>query len=243
MKHRAPGLARVALMSALACVLAVPGQAAPPRRASVGTGTANPSALVAAELAFARAAREKGQWTAFGEFADDEAVMFAPGPVMAKAWLKGRKNPPQSVQWQPYQVWMSCDGSLGVTKGAWQRADGSVGYFTTVWKRRKKGEYRWVLDQGDGLYQPLPVPDMLSASVADCTRRGGPSPGEPRDHQDAKPAKLKVAGMDGGGQSDDGTLAWAYHAEPDNARRFTVLLRKGGAMTSVLSLSVAGEKP
>ena len=104
---------------------------------------ADASAVVAAELAFARAAQEKGQWTAFAEFAADDAVMFVPEPVNAQAWLKGRANPPQAVRWQPHQVWSSCDGSLAVTKGAWQRPDGSVGYFTTVWQRqgnKKKSE-------------------------------------------------------------------------------------------------------
>lgn len=206
-----------------------------PRRA--GIGTANPSALIAAEIAFARAAHAKGQWTAFRDFADEEAVMFVPQPVLAKAWLKGRKDPPAAVQWQPYQVWMSCDGTLGVTKGAWQRPDGAVGYFTTIWKRQKNGDYRWVLDQGDTLKTPLAEPDMLSAVVADCPvgRRDGPPPATP-DNAKAKP---REAGMDGSGRSDDGTLGWTYHAGAGNTRTLAVSLRKGGEMKEVLSLSVA----
>ena len=87
---------------------------------------ANPSKVIATELAFARAAQEKGQWTAFAEYATDDAVMFVPEPVNAKDWLKRQVNPPRAVTWQPHQVWSSCDGTLAVTKGAWQRPDGSV---------------------------------------------------------------------------------------------------------------------
>ena len=80
---------------------------------------ANPSAIVATEIAFAREAQDKGQWTAFADYAADNAVMFVPQPTAAKAWLKGRANPPKAVAWQPYSVWMSCDGSLAESKGAW----------------------------------------------------------------------------------------------------------------------------
>jgi hypothetical protein len=234
-----PRRGAVLVLAAAAMTLAAPASAEK-RRRPAGVGTANPSALIAAEIAFARAAREKGQWTAFDKFADDEAVMFVPQPVMAKDWLKGRNDPAQPVQWEPYDVWMSCDGTLGVTKGEWHGPDGSVGYFTTIWKQQKKGDYRWVLDQGDTLAEPLEKPDWLSATVADCPkRRGGPPPVEAKEPDE----KRRAAGMDGSGQSDDGTLSWAYHVTADNARTLSVSLRKGGEMTEVLSVSVAGQRP
>lgn len=130
--------------------------------------TANPSAVVAAELAFARAAQDKGQWTAFADYAADDAVMGVPEPVNAKDWLRKQQNPPRAVTWQPHQVWSSCDGSLAVTKGAWQRPDGSVGAFTTVWERQKDGGYKWVLDVGETLDSALAEPEMVAAEVAVC---------------------------------------------------------------------------
>ena len=83
------------------------------------TPAGNPSALIAAEIAFARLAREKGQWTAFRETADDDAEMFTPRRVVAKDWLKGRKDPAQAVQWETHRAYASCDGSFGVTYGGW----------------------------------------------------------------------------------------------------------------------------
>lgn len=237
-------MSRKAVAASLALVLAgalpLAGHAQPRR----GPGNyANPSALIAAEIAFHRLAEEKGQWTAFRQTADEAAVMFVPQPVMAQGWLKGRDNPPRTVDWQPYEVWMSCDGSLGVTRGAWQRADGSVGYFTTVWKRQEKGDYRWVLDQGDALSKPLEAPDMLSASVAQCPDRGDGREGGPRDGKGRqKPAEQpvpKVAAAAGGAASLDGTLRYAYKVEPDNARTITVTMRQGGKDETVLQSSVA----
>lgn len=195
---------------------------------SLGT-KANPSAVVAAEIAFAREAREEGQWTAFREFATDDAVMFVPEAVNAQEWLSGRADPPQPVQWQPHQVWASCDGSLSVTKGAWQRPDGSVGYFTTVWERQGRPgddeEYRWVLDQGDTLAEPLPEPDFIGTQVADC---GGGALDE-----------NLAAGTGGSGRSDDGTLAYSWTVAADLSRTIAVTMLVDGEAEEVLTVAVA----
>ncbi|GGZ05362.1 hypothetical protein ACFSTD_22185 [Novosphingobium colocasiae] len=234
------------LALALACAAAFAASPAaardrPPGRA--GAGTANPSALVAAEIAFARAAREKGQWTAFREFAADGAVMFTPQPVLARAWLKDRANPATALQWQPDTVWMSCDGTLGVTRGTWQRPDGTTGWFTTVWQRQSKGRgkggYLWLLDQGDSAAAPSAPDDMLHASVGECPARGsrtGPPPGDETAEDDAPP---QPPGKTGGGTSRDGTLGWQWSVADNGARLFTVTLRKGGAMVEVLRTQVA----
>lgn len=187
---------------------------------------ANPSAVIATELAFARTAQEKGQWTAFRQYAAEAAVMFTPQQTIAKGWLKGRADPQVAVKWQPYSVWMSCDGSLAVTKGAWQRPE-HVGYFTTVWKRQKDGSYKWILDQGDTLAQPLPEPDMIAGDVADCSR---PSP------PDVAPAAGRTVGW-----SDDKSLQWIVEVKPDNSRVFKVHSWTGQGYKEVLSSAVAAE--
>lgn len=189
---------------------------------------ADAAKVVATELAFARLAQEKGQWTAFAEFAADDAVMFVPEPVNAKDWLRKQRNPAQAVRWQPHQVWSSCDGSLAVAKGAWQRPDGSVGYFTTVWQRQENGEYRWVMDQGDVLAAPLEAPEMIGAAAADCG---------------SAPSPVVMSGRGGNvsteGRSDDGTLYWIVTVRPDGSRSLLVKLWRGGDMGNVLSEEVA----
>ena len=198
---------------------------------------ASPSKIIAAELAFARAAQDKGQWTAFAEYADDDAVMFVTQPVNAQSWLKGRANPPAAVRWQPHQVWSSCDGSLSVTRGAWQRPDGSVGYFTTVWQRQKKDKdgYRWVLDQGDALAEPLAAPEMIEAKVAECP--------QPMQHDTVvlDPPACTAQGCSGGGRSGDDTLEFHYETRPDGARTFRVSMMVGGSMKQVLLSEVAAQ--
>lgn len=197
----------------------------PPRPLS-----ANPSAFVAAEIAFARLAQEKGQWTAFRDTAHPDAVMFVPQRVVARDWLKGRKNPAESVRWQPHAVYVSCDGNAGATTGAWQKGD-TQGYFTTVWLRDpRKGEMRWILDHGDRLTTPREAPDFIATRQAACGER--------------PPVMLEAAeGEDRAmGLSSDQTLSWTSAVRADAARRVTVRLWDGSAMVTVIDDEVAAPR-
>lgn len=228
------GAARLALAGAilasmvLAACTAGTGQRGPRNERYV---RASPSQIIAAELGFARTAQEKGQWTAFAEYAADDAVMFVPEPVAAKEWLKRQVNPPQAVRWQPHQVWSSCDGTLGATKGAWQRPDGSTGYFTTVWRRVRVGEYRWVMDQGDTLAEPLEAPAMIGATVATC----GSQPTPPTDVL-AGPSDTLNSGA-----ARDGTLRWHVITRPDRSRTVVASYWDGSAWQDAFREDVTPE--
>lgn len=201
-----------------------------------GIGYANPSAVIATEMAFARLAQEKGQWTAFRMTATKNAVMFVPQPAYAQEYLAGKKDPAKAVSWQPHQVWSSCDGTMAVTRGAWQAPDGTTGYFTTVWQRQKDGKYKWLLDQGDALPMPLDPPDMIVAKVADC-----PAGYRPGRGPKIKDFKGKLPPLDPGhlaGGSLDGTLSWDVTVTPAGARRFVVTMTSEGKPTTVQDLQV-----
>ncbi|MBB4860071.1 hypothetical protein HNO88_003409 [Novosphingobium chloroacetimidivorans] len=207
---------------------------------------ASPAKAIAAEIAFARLAQSKGQWTAFRQTAADDAVMFVPQAVNARDWLKRQKNPPASVAWQPHQTWLSCDGTLAVNMGPWQRADGSQGYFTTVWQRQENGEYKWVMDQGDTLETPLVAPEMIASSVAGCDRRQArpPAPAASAVPASAVPAPAFPAGTRGG-WSEDRTLSWAVTVAADCSRALTVSLYRGAGkpLEPVLEKRVAAPQP
>ena len=189
--------------------------------------SANPSAVIAGELAFAQLAQAKGQWTAFRETSTGDAVMFAPQMVRAQDWLRGRADPAVSVKWQPHQVWSSCDGTLGITQGAWQRPNNTVGYFTTVWQRQRDGAYKWVFDHGDVLAMPQEAPEMISAKVATCPPRRPGSSARPAQAAPFDPAARS-------GRSDDGTLAWTVTAEPDGAHNFSAEMNVDGKPAPVV---------
>lgn len=187
---------------------------------------ANPSAVAAAEIAFARAALDKGQWTAFRQYAEDDATMFVPERVRAKDWLKGRADPPRSVAWQPHAVYMSCDGAAAVSTGAWQRPDGTQGYFTTVWRRQRGGDWRWTLDHGDALASPREAPIAIKTRTASCDRT-------PPD------ASAKAGAVTGA--AADRSLTWSSTVAADGSRRVSARLWTGSGYDSVIDDRVAAE--
>ena len=191
---------------------------------------ANPSGFIAAEIAFARLAQEKGQWTAFRETAAPDAVMFVPQRVKAQDWLKTQKNPAEAVKWQPHAVYVSCDGNSGATTGAWQKGPAN-GFFTTVWTRDEKGRINWILDHGDELKTPREAPDFIASKQAVCGSR---------------PAVPIEAGAEGDdmavGLSADQTLSWTSTVRADKSRRVTIRLWDGKDMATVVDDQVAAPK-
>lgn len=194
--------ARVVIAAAL--TLAIAGCASGPNGPRKLKPVANPSAVVATELAFARAAQEEGQWKAFRKYADKSAIMLLEsGPVNARSWLAGKTDPAQAVSWEPLAIWSSCDGSLAVSKFAFTSADGSPGgEGYTVWKRDRPDRYRYLFDMGFAAPR-AEAPEMIQADVAECK---------------AAPA-APASGV--AGQSDDGSLAWSYSFE-NGVRGFRV---------------------
>ncbi|WP_150125016.1 hypothetical protein [Tsuneonella mangrovi] len=167
---------------------------------------ANPGAVVAAELAFARAAQEQGQWTAFRKFAAKDAVLFfSTGPVEAKKWLSGKSDPAKAVTWNPLAVWSSCDGSIAVSHIAFAYPDGGPsGEGYTVWQRRKQGDYRYLFDFGWAAGRQPVAPEMIDARVAECKA----PPAAPANASDMY-------------FSTDHSLAWTYSID-NGTRSFKV---------------------
>lgn len=217
-------------------MLAAAAGGAQDRRGPERNSYANPSAVIAAEIALAQDIRARGEGAALIAAAAPDAVLFAPALVWAGAWLKGHPQPDTTLRRQPYAVWSSCDGSLVVSRGAWQRG-AATGWFTTIWRREPKGGYKWVLNQSGALASAQPVPDMLTAMVADCpewTQRGGGMQGKAKEPVKARdlPAldpMLRKA------SARDGSLAWEASVAADGAQKLTVTWKKDGAETELPS--------
>lgn len=209
-------------------------------------GAAQPSTIVATELAFSRAARERGQWTAFREFAAPGAQLHgANGPFALAPWLATQTDPPQAVQWAPRVVAMSCDGVVAVSKGRFRNPDGTVGNFVTVWERQPDGEYRYVFDVG-GDDNPQPPPkqrieegeiivtaiDAVQGLIASCPRPGVPV---------LPPPALPVGsdGKEGATLSRDGTLRWRWQHKADGTRTIAADYFYEGRWTTPIEQSLA----
>jgi hypothetical protein len=191
---------------------------------------ANPSAVITSELAFARLAREKGQWTAFRQTSTGDAVLFVPQRVNAHTWLKGRTDPATSVSWHPDAVWSSCDGSYAVTQGHWQSGNASGG-FVTVWQRQgdersRRTEYKWVLDMSVTTEHRAGPDETITAKVATCTPPALMSP----------PLAVADGGDTATAYARDNSLRWTSSVRVDKSRRIVVESWNGSTFDRVLEL-------
>jgi hypothetical protein len=189
-------------------------------------GSAQPSTIVAADIAFARAARERGQWTAFRQFAAPGAQLHGAGapPFAIEPWLAQQTDPAEAVQWEPRAVAISCDGAVAVSQGRFRAPDGVVGNDLKVWERQSDGAYRYVFGaSGPDVPQPPPrkpvadgnivvtALDSVLGLVATCPRSGNPAP----------PPPAIPVGEDGKTDarlSRDGTLRWRWEHRDDGTR-------------------------
>jgi hypothetical protein len=187
----------------------------------------DPSKVIAAELAFARMAREKGTWTAFRATSTDDAQWPSP-PSFANVHsdLEGTPDPAEAIAWAPDAVWISCDGSFALSTGPATFPNGRRTRFSTIWQRQRDGEYKWVLDQGFDLEEGYAQPEMIGARVADCP------PGVGRERRDGRIEVQRNTAW-GSGRSNDGTLEWTTALAADCRRTVSVKMLQGGAMTEV----------
>lgn len=205
-----------------------------------GAGAAPaPATAVEAERAFAADAQELGQWTAFRKWADPTAIMFDPQAVWAQDLLKGRKDPPRSVQWWPARSWTSCDGRTAVNTGPWRIEAGKLdGYFTTLWMRQPSGDWRWTVDGGDSLAAPLARPARPAVRRAACINRALRMKSIDRAYRNPL-NRTAPPGDSGYARSADGTLLFNWTVAADGARRTRVQLWTGRRFETVLDQKVA----
>ncbi|KRC82688.1 hypothetical protein ASE13_00925 [Sphingomonas sp. Root241] len=190
---------------------------------------AAPQTAVEAERAFDRAASERGQWTAFREFAANDAVMFVPQQTNAQVWLKDRRDPPRPVRWQPIESYVSCDGNVAVNTGGWARPDGSVGYFTTLWFRQSNGAWKWTMDHGDVLAKPRPTVQQPKVRRATCSTK------PPEIAFDTCRGRWNRCRAE---QSRDRSLAWHWRVETNGARHFDARIWNGRTFETVIEDNV-----
>ena len=203
----------------------------------------NPSAIVARELAYARAVREDGPGPAARRFAAQDArVHTASGPERARSALADR----EARQWTPGSIHMSCDGTTAVSRGRYRDAGGQWGYYATVWERQRDYDYRFVFTisgsdadltrtqetaarpglRDDGLIVVEAVP-AIRGIVGECAPAGLPGP-EP------------VAPL-AGGQSEfviDDSFAWGWVHDDDGSGRLVAYVIRNGAWTQAVALAV-----
>ncbi len=203
----------------------------------------DPGRVAAADFAFARQARDEGQWTAFAATAAPGAMLHGPtGPILAAPWLAEQSDPEEAVMWAPNSVWSSCDGTLAVSFGRFQNAEGLVGSYVTAWQWQPRDRsYKWIYDIGaeDNPQPPPPedpdipegaiiVPGMtaINGMIADCPPRGDGFAESALDMPEGVDFAVRNAA--------DGSLTYRWEHHSNGTRRVVVgWMREGEWQTAL----------
>ena len=188
---------------------------------------------VDAERAFAADAQKIGQWSAFRKYADEDAVIFTPQAAWARDFLKGRKDPPQSVRWWPTRSFVSCDGRTAVNTGRAVFPNNRRGTFSTVWQRTDAG-WKWVYDAGADTAGGPTRPVRPRVQRASCRAKAPGAPVIPPLALSARQARTTPEDS-GRGESADKTLGWDWKVEKSGVHRFRVFMWNGARYAQVLN--------
>jgi ketosteroid isomerase-like protein len=156
---------------AVASLLALGTPAAP-------AAPGDPAAVVAAERAFANRAGEVGIAPSFLEYMADDAIVFAPDPLLARA-VYGARPPGKAprdggtrLNWWPNFAGVARSGDLGFTTGPATINGKPAGiFYFTVWARQPDGGWKWVYDGGieaDGAAAPGPDSTPIALPPGDA---------------------------------------------------------------------------
>ena len=114
--------------------------------------------MVRAEKSFSAFAVAHNTRDAFLKFADSGGLVFEKGePVNAIRLWSGREIRPGVLEWHPQFAEISASGDFGYTTGPWTFRAKSIedcvvarGQFSTIWHLNKNGEWKFLLDLGNG---------------------------------------------------------------------------------------------
>ena len=217
-----------------------------PMRSSPGRdlpSRAQPSSIVASDIAFARAVRDEGAEAALRRFATPGALIHLDGTaVAANSWFANGNVLPEMADWTPRAVWASCDGSLAVSMGRTRDGAGIVGSYLTAWQRQPDGSYRWTYHTR-AIDDPQPPPrrrdplpegqdvivvpgmDFIDGKTADCPSDAGSLPARP---QGASNSTL----------AEDGTLQYHWRQPAGANGQVVVDYLRDGRWQQALDFSV-----
>lgn len=109
----------------------------------------SPAEVEKAERAFAADGLALGVRDSFLRHMADDAIVFAPGPVSARALYEKRPSSLKPrLEWWPQKVVIARSGDLGLSVGPWAIDGKRGGYYATIWRKQPDGQWKWIYDGG-----------------------------------------------------------------------------------------------
>lgn len=129
---------------------------------------ANPSKVLAAELAFARDWQASGAAAALKVHAEADAVIYGTGIGRSITQYLGDEPDGEVASWQTRKVMVSCDGSLAATLGDVTNAQGQPNLFTNIWRRQRDGDFELAISLVEPSQTWSGTGEFVETDVAEC---------------------------------------------------------------------------
>jgi hypothetical protein len=112
------------------------------------------SKVVEAEDSFNKLVAKKGMKEAFLTVADQDGIVFRPGPVKITDFYANIEKQPGLLQWTPKIARTSHNGDLAFTAGPYTYTNGKAdddkvyGDYVSIWRGDGEGKYKLLMDLG-----------------------------------------------------------------------------------------------
>jgi ketosteroid isomerase-like protein len=163
--------------------------------------TAAVRAIVEQERAFSAASVAKSTRDAFMEFLADDSLLFRPGPVPGKMFVRNRPAPPGKLVWAPAFADAASSEDIGYTTGPYEfrkaemtETPTSWGHYLSIWRKQRDGSWKVEVELGISHEKfPTAVADVKDVATPPASAGGDAKPGGAKP-ADAKPDAAKPAG-------------------------------------------------
>jgi ketosteroid isomerase-like protein len=112
-------------------------------------------AIVEQERAFSAASVAKSTRDAFMEFLADDSLLFRPGPVPGKMFIRNRPAPPGKLVWAPTFADAASSEDIGYTTGPYEfrkaemtETPQSWGHYVSIWRKQRDGSWKVEVELG-----------------------------------------------------------------------------------------------
>ncbi len=112
-------------------------------------------AIVEQERAFSAASVAKSTRDAFMEYLADDSLLFRPGPVPGKMFIRNRPAPPGKLVWAPTFADAASSEDIGYTTGPYEfrkaemtETPQSWGHFVRIWRKQRDGAWKVEVELG-----------------------------------------------------------------------------------------------
>jgi len=141
-------------------------------------------AIVEQERAFSAASVAKSTRDAFMEFLADDSLLFRPGPVPGKMFIRNRPAPPGKLVWAPTFADAASSEDIGYTTGPYEfrkaemtEVPQSWGHYVSIWRKQRDGVWRVEVELGVSHEKfSTAVADVKDVATPPHRRRSAPTP-------------------------------------------------------------------